>query len=461
MTKQELITAIFQNKDALQIDRIKEIFLNQQYNASYSFEAGVDELILMLTKISLIESVRDNGKIESLSFFSLQELNTSLANLVSHTQNFITIPSNTTHSQNFFTHFKNLITLIDKYGFEFLSNSRMPSFAQRERQIQEIEEILTKLKLQYSEDAVDEKIEIMQNLIEKIDAINEIEIDTLLASAADFETKKTAIDELYASRNTIQQEIEDYQASKDEEIAKNQTNMNEYLGQLQEAVNEKSEFFDTDRKEYQKEKKSLMDDLKSIQEEAKKTLDWATSSSLSSSFQKKVNRARWEFWGYFVGFLTFGLLMMAFGYMMFFAPQLLSNIVAKYFGVEAVIMDVKIDPVLLFLFKSMTMVPFVIIVSFFWASYKKAKELFEEYDYKTILAQSLMTYFTYLKEKSMLEDDEIKEHTIFVSLKRLLENPVELVYKRTQNDDKTFFERNKDVLEKIIEEVSQKVKNSK
>lgn len=461
MTKQELITAIFQNIDALQIDKIKEIFLNEQYNVSYSFEASSEELMLMMIKISLLESVRDNGKIETLSFFSLQEINSNLSNLLSHTQTFITTPSNPTYSQNFFTHFKNLITLIDKYGFELLSNSRMPSFAQRERQIQEIEEILTRLKLQYNEDAVDEKIEVMQNLIGKIDAINEIEVDALLALTADFETKKTAIDELYASRNTIQQEIEDYQISKDEEIVKNQNNLNEYLSQLQETVNEKSEFFDADRKEYQKEKKSLIDDLKSIQEEAKKTLDWATSSSLSSSFQKKVNRARWEFWGYFVGFLTFGLLMMAFGYMMFFAPQLLSNIVAKLFDVEAVIMNTNIDPVLLFFFKSMTMLPFIIIVSFFWASYKKAKELFEEYDYKTILAQSLMTYFTYLKEKSMLDDEEIKEHTIFVSLKRLLENPVELVYKRTQNDDKTFFERNKDVLERIIEEVSQKVKNNK
>lgn len=236
--------------------------------------------------------------------------------------------------------------------------------------------------------------------------------------------------------------------------------MNDYLKQLQEIVNEKSELFDNDRKEYQKEKKSLIDDLKSIQEEAKKTLDWATSSSLSSSFQKKVNRARWEFWGYFVGFLAFGLLMMIFGYMMFFAPQLLSNIVAKFFNVEAVIINSNIDPILLFCFKSMTMVPFVIIVSFFWASYKKSKELFEEYDYKTILAQSLMTYFTYLKEKSVLDDKEIKEHTIFVSLKRLLENPVELVYKRTQNDDKSFFEKNKDDLNKIIEEVIKRVKLS-
>ncbi len=51
----------------------------------------------------------------------------------------------------------------------------------------------------------------------------------------------------------------------------------------------------------------------------------------------------------------------------------------------------------------MTMVPFVIIeYHCFWTFHKKSKELFEEYDYKTILAQSLMTYFTYLKEKSVL-----------------------------------------------------------
>ena len=457
MTKQELITAIFQNKDALQIDKIKEIFLNQQYNASYSFEAGADELIFMLTKVSLIESVRDNGKIETLSFFSLQELNTSLTNLVSHVQNFIATPSDPTYSQNFFTHFKNLITLIDKYGFELLSNSRMPSFAQRERQSQEIEEILNRLKQQYNDDAVDAKMEVMQNLIEKIEGINAIELNSLISSVTDFETKKVAIDELYSNRSTIQEEIEAYQVSKNEELFNNKKDMDEYLAQLQEVVEQKSEFFDTDRLEYQKEKNSLVDDLKSIQDEAKKTLDWATSSALSSSFQAKVRRARAEFWSYFVGFLFFGLFMMAFGYMMFFAPQLLSNIVAKLFGVEAVIMNTNIDPILLFFFKSMTMVPFVIIVSFFWTSYKKSKELFEEYDYKTILAQSLMTYFTYLKEKSMLDDKEIKEHTIFVSLKRLLENPVELVYKRTQNDDKTFFDRNKDVLEKIIEEVTKKV----
>lgn len=460
MTKQELITAIFQNKDALQIDKIKEIFLNQQYNASYSFDASPEELLIILTKISLIEAVRDNGKIDTLSFFSLQEINVNLASLVGHTENFLSNPNQPTNSQNYFTHFKNLITSIDRYGFELLSNSRMPSFAQRERQIQEIEEILTRLKAQYNKDAVDDKIEIMQNLIKKIDSLNEIKMDVLLASVSDFEAKKTAIDELYAKHNSLEQELELYQSAKDEEIAKNQNNMNDYLKQLQEIVNEKSELFDNDRKEYQKEKKSLIDDLKSIQEEAKKTLDWATSSSLSSSFQKKVNRARWEFWGYFVGFLAFGLLMMIFGYMMFFAPQLLSNIVAKFFNVEAVIINSNIDPILLFCFKSMTMVPFVIIVSFFWASYKKSKELFEEYDYKTILAQSLMTYFTYLKEKSVLDDKEIKEHTIFVSLKRLLENPVELVYKRTQNDDKSFFEKNKDDLNKIIEEVIKRVKLS-
>ncbi|NBK97604.1 MAG: hypothetical protein EOM50_06225 [Erysipelotrichia bacterium] len=458
MTKQELITAIFQNLNALKIEKIKDIFLNQQYNPSYSFDANSDELLIILTKLSLLEAVRDNGKIDTLSFFSLQEINSNLASLVSHTVNFISDSNNATYAQNYFTHFKTLVTSLDRYGFEFLSNSRMPSFAQRERQIQEIEEILTQLKTQYDEDAVDNKIEIMQNLIKKIDSLNEIEIDILLASVSDFEIKKTAIDELYAKHNSLEQELELYQTAKDEEIAKNQNNMNEYLKQLQEIVNEKSELFDNDRKEYQQEKKSLIDDLKSIQEEAKKTLDWATSSSLSSSFQKKVKRARGEFWGYFVGFLSFGLLMMIFGYMMFFAPQLLSNIVAKFFNVEAVIINNSIDPILLFFFKSMTMVPFVIIVSFFWASYKKSKELFEEYDYKTILAQSLMTYFTYLKEKSVLDDKEIKEHTIFVSLKRLLENPVELVYKRTQNDDKNFFEKNKDDLNKIIEEVIKRVK---
>lgn len=168
MTKQELIIAIFQNLDALKIEKIKDIFSNQQYNASYSFDASPEELLIILTKISLIETVRDNGKIDTLSFFSLQEINVNLASLVSHTENFLSNPNQPTNSQNYFTHFKNLITSIDRYGFELLSNSRMPSFAQRERQIQEIEEILTRLKVRYDEDAVDDKIEIMQNLIKKL-----------------------------------------------------------------------------------------------------------------------------------------------------------------------------------------------------------------------------------------------------------------------------------------------------
>ena len=200
-----------------------------------------------------------------------------------------------------------------------------------------------------------------------------------------------------------------------------------------------------------------MHDLKGLQEEAKKTLKWATSASLSSSFQEKVNRIRWEFWGYLIGFISFASIMFIFGYLMFFAPHLLSALLAKYFELEIVHVSSTIDPSLLFLFKSMTLVPFVLLVAFFWSSYKKSKELFEEYDYKTILAQSLMTHFTYLKNNSVLSDDEIKEHTIFVSLKRLLENPVELVYNRTK-DDKNFFEKNKEALEKLVESVVEKVK---
>lgn len=457
MTKQELITSITQNIDALNLDEIREIIRNESYNHSYSFNADSSDLLTELNKISLIESSKENGKIENLSYFALDELNTSLSNLVKYTATFITTPDNASYSQNYFNGLKTTITLIDKYGFEFLSNSRMPSFGQREKQLQEIEDLLLAIKGKYEDEKISEKLEKLEKLIENIDTINDLELEELLQSVSDFNAKKEEIDELHNDIETVRKELDEYKEGIEENITKNELNINEYLSQLQTTVNEKTALLDQDRSEYINDKKVLMDDLRQLQEEAEKTLKWATSASLSSSFQEKVKRIRWEFWGYFAGFIGFAIITFIFGYLMFFAPQLLSDLVAKYFEIEIVHNNAAIDPSLLFLFKSMTMIPFILIVLFFWNSYKKSKELFEEYDYKTILAQSLMTHFTYLKDNSVLSDDEIKEHTIFVSLKRLLENPVELVYNRTK-DDKSFFERNKDSLEKLIENAVEKFK---
>ncbi len=456
MTKQDLITSITQNIDALKLDEINEIIRDETYNTSYSFDADSSDLLAELDKISLIESSKENGKIENLSYFALHELNTALTGLITRTPTFISAPGNATHAQNYFNNLKTTVTAIDKYGFEFLSNSRMPAFGQREKQLQEIEDLLLAIKSKYEEENLSEKLEKLETLIENIDTINDIELDELLQSVADFTIKKTDIDELHTDIATVRTGLDEYKEEIEDNIGKNETNTNEYLAQLQELVNEKTASLDSDRVEYTNDKNALMDDLKQLQEEAEKTLKWATSASLSSSFQQKVKRIRWEFWGYFVGFIGFSSMMFIFGYLMFFAPQLLSDLLSKYFEVKIVHSNSTIDPTLLFLFKSMTMIPFILIVLFFWNSYKKSKELFEEYDYKTILAQSLMTHFTYLKNNSVLSDDEIKEHTIFVSLKRLLENPVELVYNRTK-DDKNFFEKNKDALEKMMEEVIKKV----
>ena len=313
------------------------------------------------------------------------------------------------------------------------------------------------IKEVYDENNISEKLEKLKKLELSITSINEQDLNELIESVSSFKDKKIEIDKFHSDIKNIEQEINDYKEETEENITKNETNFNEYLTQLEELISEKNKKLEEDRTEYVNDKNSLIDDLKDIQKEAKKTLKWATSSALSSSFQSKVNRARFEVWGYFFGVLISSSFMIIFGYLMFFAPDLLSDLIAKYFEISVTKFDSKIDPIMFFILKTITMVPFVLIVSFFWTAYRKAKELFEEYDYKTILAQSLMTHFTYLKENSVLEDDEIKEHTIFVSLKRLLENPVELVYKRTI-DEKDFFEKNKDLLVKTIEETIKKVK---
>jgi hypothetical protein len=457
MNKQELITSIFQNIDAIEIDDIKKIFENETYNKSYSFEASSDELINELQKIQLFESSNQQGKLVNLSFFALHEMNTQLSAFVTHQNNFISNSQNQTHSQNFFNSFKSLITAIDRYGLEILSNSRMPSFNLREKQLKDIEDLLKSIKEVYDENNISEKLEKLKKLELSITSINEQDLNELIESVSSFKDKKIEIDKFHSDIKNIEQEINDYKEETEENITKNETNFNEYLTQLEELISEKNKKLEEDRTEYVNDKNSLIDDLKDIQKEAKKTLKWATSSALSSSFQSKVNRARFEVWGYFFGVLISSSFMIIFGYLMFFAPDLLSDLIAKYFEISVTKFDSKIDPIMFFILKTITMVPFVLIVSFFWTAYRKAKELFEEYDYKTILAQSLMTHFTYLKENSVLEDDEIKEHTIFVSLKRLLENPVELVYKRTI-DEKDFFEKNKDLLVKTIEETIKKVK---
>lgn len=457
MDKQELITSIFQNINALKIDDIKQIFQNESYNKSYCFEASSGELINELQKIQLFESSNQNGKLENLSFFALHELNAQLLAIVTHQTNFLANP-NSTHAQTFFNSFKALITSIDRYGLEILSYSRMPSFGTREKQLKEIEDLLQQIKSMYDSNNIAEKLTILQRLETNIETINEMNIGEIIESVSDFKNKKIEVDEFYSNVENMKQELVTFKDDIEENIAKNETNFNEYLTQLQELINEKNKTLEKDRIEYIDDKNKLLNDLKEIQKEAQKTLKWATSSALSSSFQSKVNRARIEVWGYFIGVLSSSVLMIVFGYMMFFAPDLLSDLIAKYFEVPIAKLDTKLEPLMFFLLKTFTMIPFVLVVSFFWTAYRKAKELFEEYDYKTILAQSLMTHFTYLKENAVLDDKEIKEHTIFVALKRLLENPVELVYKRTI-DEKDFFEKNKETLQKLIDETIQRIKH--
>lgn len=135
------------------------------------------------------------------------------------------------------------------------------------------------------------------------------------------------------------------------------------------------------------------------------------SDDLKNEYQKKIGSLSWKPWEFsgFYGAIAILLLV-----------NLISWII--YFNCE-----LKIEFWHFMMLKLTINIPLIIYVAFALNEYTKAKKLYEEFDYKRILAQTLMNNYNQFKTDFTDDQDKLLD-LIKAPLEKIFDNPVHSIY---------------------------------
>lgn len=147
------------------------------------------------------------------------------------------------------------------------------------------------------------------------------------------------------------------------------------------------------------------------------------SNNLKNEYEEKIGNFSWKFWELkgFYGAITLVLLVNIITWMFYLFAADIANIcleAKKYYRLEfSHFMMLKLT----------INIPLIIYVAFALNEYTKAKKLYEEFDYKRILAQTLMNNYNQFKTDFTDDKDKLLD-LIKAPLEKIFDNPVHSIY---------------------------------
>ena len=324
-----------------------------------------------------------------------------------------------------------LHTILSDFGFDIRYRKEIVRRGIREvrKGLKQIEDFLKDAKTQKAK--IDEITKEVENASEKLKVIEELydKVNSLKDELEQLEIKKNEVDEEYQEFlerksifNTALSNIEELQRSFKELSEK----LKERQGRFDEFLENAKETLDRFRQEQEKELtmqveegRRKLEKMEEYKEQIKQTLRWAEIAGLKTAYEEraedleiKAERAYKHFiWGV-IGALAFAIVVI--------------------FGGEYLFKD---DSFSFWLARLLLVVPALFVGWWLWKNYRETKLLADEYIHKKILAENLMIGVQTLKERLDVKGEEAKEKFLDPTLTKLLEDPIEKVYKLKVKDE--------------------------
>lgn len=432
------ITQIREKRDSLR-ERIKDtdlsVYGDQTYGGEneYTFKGLVGGIESLLTDLSTL--TRAPRKFVKISISSER---TNIVNYLTRIETYFESP------QNYIPHFEALKTLLRGYNVR--------SFSERQIEFENEIEETRKIKLQLQQELVEVK-----EIRTEIDSNNSIIEEKVDGTTTKLEEIESQLEEIIKRKNEIieqSESLEDINTELSNVKEKANENLDEIVSSMTESKsNEKlitsfaNKVQDRDKRldeleqniesnntrlsEYEKERKSILDNANELIDSAKKALNYKTAEGISAAFQEQY--ATSNNW-------------LIFGSWIFGAIVCLGGTVAL--GVW--VLKTSPDQIGI-LIGRISLLPLPIIGAIFCANqYTKQKHIIEDYAYKMVLSKAIVGFSEQLK-KNGTGDNEEYVHYIKTALEEIHKDPLRKREKGKESKGETPALKDLvDVTEKIV-----------
>ena len=243
------------------------------------------------------------------------------------------------------------------------------------------------------------------------------------------EIKKTEVDKEYQEFlkrksifDTTLNDIEELKKSLEELSGK----LKERQGRFDEFLENAKETLDRFRQEQEKELtvqveegRRKLEEMDQYKEQAKQTLRWTEVAALKTAYENRADELNKKARDAFIIFIVSSILIAFYSVGVVYVGEFFFKDNGIWFLIARVAL---IAPALLLGWK-------------LWANYRETKLLADEYTHKKILSENLMIGVQTLKERLNVEREEAKEKFLDPTLIKLLEDPIEKVYKLKVKDE--------------------------
>ncbi len=366
----------------------------------------------------------------------LNVLNQILSNLNSNLFSMINNP-NHSYWQNWYNAFsfysQLLHTILSDFGFDIKHKKEVvkKGISEVRKGIKQIEKLLKDVETQKSK--IDEILEELNKAIEKTEVIEDIysKVNTIKQELEKLEAKKNEVEENYQEflqrksdfEDTLR-EIEELKESlkgiKDE-LEKKQGRFDEFLENVKEDLDRLRQEQVKELAMQVEEGRRKLEEMEEYKEQAKQTLRWTEIAGLKTAYEIRAEDLEKKARNGFCIFILFSLLIAVYS-------------VAVVYGGEYLFKD---NGVWFLMARVALIAPALYLGWKLWSNYRETKLLADEYTHKKILAENLMIGAQTLKERLGVKEEETKEKFLDPTLAKLLEDPIEKVYKlKTQYEYK-------------------------
>ena len=296
---------------------------------------------------------------------------------------------------------------------------KIPAYQKKLRQLEELKKQYEKtLETLKSSEEYKNHLKTLESALPQVEKIEELyeEIDELNDKKELFLKNSDFIEETKNEINLLKQKI----SSEKEELIKTKTEIEKLREELELLLEESTTDFSKLKEDYETSMKEKSAELEKLINKAKQTLEWTEASALKTAFEKRAKELEEEASKRYTHFLI------ASGLIVLIA-------IGVIFGGELCFKD---DSWLFTIARITILIPAFFVGYGLWRSWQQTKLLADEYNNKKILAENLMIGANTLRERLEVDGDETKEKFLHPTLVKLLEDPIEKIYKLSIESEK-------------------------
>ncbi len=364
----------------------------------------------------------------------LNVLNHILTNLNSNLSSLVSNP-NHSYWQNWYNTFRFYLlllhTILSDFGFDIKYRKEIVKrgISEVRRNIKQIEGLLKDAETQKAK--INELLKGVENTITKIEAIEEIytQISSIKEDLEQLRAKKSEVEEEYQEfiekKSIFENTLDEIEGLKEslkgikDELEKRQGRFDEFLENAKEMLDRFRQEQEKELAMQVEEGRRKLEKIEEYKDQAKQTLRWTEIAGLKTAYEVRAEdlegKAKKGFWI----FIGFSLLIAIYSVGVVYGGEYFFKDNGFWFLIARVAL---IAPALYLGWK-------------LWNNYRETKLLADEYTHKKILAENLMIGAQTLKERLNVNEEEAKEKFLDPTLAKLLEDPIEKVYKLKVKDE--------------------------